>query len=136
MVNVPFGVPAKLGLPPQPARPIKTTKVPRHATSRSRVFLFLPVITMPTSPRSGNSSAKVPRGPFRSNGHAEAEPPAAAVGMVRATVAVSWLSDGGLKSHLVPAGKPLQLKVIAPKPGLESTVMLKDAAWPAVTVAA
>jgi hypothetical protein len=53
--------------------------------------------------------------------------------IVMVTVAVSWLADGELKLQLAPAGKPLHEKVIAPKPGLESTVKSIEVVLPAAT---
>src|SRR5205085_1926969 len=49
------------------------------------------------------------------------------------TVAVSWFSDDGLKLQLAPGGRPLQLKVMTPTPGLDSTVKSMDVVPPAVT---
>ena len=54
--------------------------------------------------------------------------------IVIVTVAVSWLSDGGLKLQEVATGRPLQANVTAPMPLLESTVKSMEAELPLVIV--
>src|ERR1041385_862468 len=54
--------------------------------------------------------------------------------IVIVTVAVSWLSDGGLKLQELPAGRPLQPNVTAPMPLLESTMKSMVAGLPRVIV--
>ena len=54
--------------------------------------------------------------------------------IVMVTVAVSWLSDGGLKLQELAAGRPLQANVTAPMPLLESTVKSMEAELPLVIV--
>src|SRR5215471_3107013 len=49
-------------------------------------------------------------------------------------VSVSKLDDDGLKLHPAAAGRPLQLNVTGPIPGLESSVNPKFTACPAVIV--
>src|SRR5215469_16564524 len=59
----------------------------------------------------------------------------AVVVMFMLIVSVSRLDDCGLKVQTAAAGRPLQLKLTAPSPGLESSVSPKFADCPAGTVA-
>src|SRR5947209_8620963 len=58
---------------------------------------------------------------------------AALVLMVTVTCAESWLTEGGLKLHLAPPGKPLHANVMAPRPLLESTLTTVEVESPGNT---
>src|SRR2546421_10777205 len=49
------------------------------------------------------------------------------------TVVVSWLVDGGLKLEAAPEGSPLQEKLMAPRPALESTTKSMEVELPFTT---
>src|SRR5437588_4753648 len=95
---------------------------------------FLSRAAIPTSPAMGNimpanTGAIFCHGP---NGWLAAVPPAALTVIV--IVLESWLVVGGLKEQVASAGRPLQLNVSVPRPGLESTWKSIDATPPCDTV--
>src|SRR5947207_6895002 len=125
MGKVPAGVPGTCPRPPHPASNSS------NAIPASQSLRFLPLFRAspnPASPKTGNSTAYHGGAVSVPSGKTEADP--AVDVMVIVTVAESWLSDGGLKLQVTPAGKPPQANVIAPRPALESTVNVAEVVPP------
>ena len=119
-------------LPPHPASGNMSARLTSPAATLTRTRLLRQSAAEITANPSSNSHVGEPGGGLPSRG-GKAEPLAAATVTVMVTCVLKVVVDEGLKAQVAPAGSPLQEKVMAPSPLLESTLKVVEVVPPRVT---